>query len=70
MARRIGPKMMLAAKIVSENPGCNMYFVAKLLHPACMSGKNNKLGYEPVHRAVRAGVIRRTEGGKLYTDFV
>jgi len=57
MANRIGPQMAYAASIVARNPGCNMNFVAKRLHVGASSGKNCALGYNPVHRAIKAGLI-------------
>lgn len=50
--------MAKAADIVSRNPKCCIYFVAKRLHVGARTGKNNALGYDPVHRAIRAGLIK------------
>lgn len=55
---RIGPQMERAVSIVAANPGCTMRFVAVRLHRAAANGKNNALGYNPVHRCLRAGLVR------------
>lgn len=62
---RIGPKMLRATQIVSNNDGCSILLVAKRLHIGARTGKNNALGYEPVWRAVKAGLLvanARTKG--------
>ncbi len=63
---RIGPQMALAVSIVKNNPGCTKLFVAARVHHAAASGKNNAYGYDPVNRAIRAGLIvaRRQKSGK------
>lgn len=58
MTTRIGPQMSRAAAIVAANPGCSKLYVAAQLHIACRQGRNNALGYEPVNRAIKAGLIR------------
>lgn len=55
---RIGPQMARAVDIVRNNPGCTMRFVAARLHWGALSGKDNACGYNPVHRAIDAGLIR------------
>lgn len=62
MSKRIGYQMRRAADLVTQNPGCNKFFVASRLHRACASGRNNKLGYDPINRAIEAGLIRATAG--------
>lgn len=54
---RIGPQMSRAVAIVTANPGCNKFYVGSRLHVACRSRKNCAIGYEPVNRAIRAGLI-------------
>jgi hypothetical protein len=49
--------MKYAAEIVNNNPGCSIRFVAVRLHVGASSGRNNALGYNPVHRAIDAGLI-------------
>lgn len=53
----IGPKMWRAVSIVQTHPGCSKLFVARQLHPACANGSNNALGYDPINRAIKAGLI-------------
>jgi len=60
--KRIGPQMELAVSIVRANPGIVTYHVAKRLHRACANGKNNALGYNPIHRALKAGLIVKRDG--------
>jgi hypothetical protein len=55
---RIGPQMKCAAEIVKLNPGCSIKFVAERISPHPMPEKNWALGYEPVHRAIAAGLIK------------
>lgn len=64
--KRIGPQMKLAVSIVSHNPGCCIRFVGVQLHKACANGKNNALGYAPVHRAIAAGLIQAKRLGSRY----
>lgn len=59
---RIGPKMALAVALVEQTPGKVMYYYAKQIHPACRNGRDNSLGYNPIHRAVKAGLIVKREG--------
>jgi hypothetical protein len=67
--KRIGPKMLQAVEFVRENPGCAILPVAKHLHRAARNGKNNALGYNPVHRAIKAGLIRNDGSRRLYSLF-
>lgn len=59
---RIGPQMRAAVYFVSQNPGCAILPVAKYLHAGARTGNNNAHGYNPVHRAIRAGLIRAERG--------
>lgn len=72
MNKRIGPQMQAAVEFVRNNPGCAILPVAKHLHVAARNGKNNAFGYNPVHRAIRAGLIRKTPGARTgsYALFV
>lgn len=68
MAKRnvVGRQMARAAAIVASNPGCSKLFVAVRLHVAAASGKNMALGYEPVNRAIKAGLITAKAGRSAY----
>jgi hypothetical protein len=55
--RRIGPQMLRAVEIAARSPGCSILYIASRLHIAAENGRNNALGYNPVHRAVRAGLL-------------
>lgn len=57
MANRIGPQMAYAVRIVSANPGIIPYRVARQLHVACLNGRNNALGYNPINRAIDSGLL-------------
>lgn len=67
MSNRIGPQMAYAVSIVSANPGCCIRDVARRLHMAAANGRNNALGYNPVHRAIEAGLIQATYDGRKYS---
>lgn len=54
----IGPKMQLAVEIVRENPGCSKKFVAEIISPHPHPHKNWALGYDPVNRAIKRGLIK------------
>ncbi len=58
MTNRIGHQMQSAVAFVTANPGCAILPVAKHLHVGARRGTNNALGYNPVHRAIKAGLIR------------
>lgn len=60
--KRIGPQMAAAVAFVAANPGCVILAVAKHLHRGARTGRNNALGYNPAHRAIKAGLIRATPG--------
>lgn len=60
--KRIGPKMAMAVHIVANHPGCSKRFVAVRLHRAAANGNNMKLGYSPVNRAIRDGLIVAKQG--------
>lgn len=64
---RIGAQMSRAAAIVAANPGCSMLFVAAKLHIGAARGTNCALGYNPVHRAIKAGlIVARSGKGNAY----
>lgn len=67
MTTRIGPQMSRAVAIVAANPGCTKRFVAARLHIACREGRNNALGYDPVNRAIKAGLIKATYSAGRYS---
>lgn len=58
--------MLAAVAYVAANPGCAILPVAKALHIGARTGRNNALGYNPVHRAIRAGLIRATRSNGRY----
>ena len=62
MTNRIGPQMQAAVSYVAANPGCAILPVAKSLHIGARRGTNNACGYNPVHRAIKAGLIRAERG--------
>jgi hypothetical protein len=53
--------MSRAVSIVAANPGRSILFVAERLLPRAI-GKNNAYAYNPVHRAIRAGLITAGRG--------
>lgn len=57
-SKRIGKAMMRAVWYVERNPGCVMYSAAIAASPHGSRTRNNALGYDPVHRAIKAGLIR------------
>ena len=59
---RIGAQMARAVAYVAANPGCCIRDVANRLHIAAERGTNNALGYNPVHRAIKAGLIVARSG--------
>jgi hypothetical protein len=67
MITRIGPQMSRAAAIVAANPGCTKLFVAERITPHPIPSKNWKLGYEPINRAIRAGLIKATYSAGRYS---
>lgn len=71
---RIGPKMMRAVEIVGRNPGCSKKFVAEQITPCPVPSKNWAYGYEPINRAIDAGLITAKKGANgtyiLDTDLV
>lgn len=58
--------MQRAVYIVRNNPGCTKKFVAEIISPHPNPYMNWALGYNPVNRAIRAGLIRavRVNSGK------
>ncbi len=63
---KIGYQMQKAANYVANHPGCCIRDVARFLMPHCM-GRNNAYGYNPVHRAISAGLIHAVYMGGRYT---
>ena len=61
--RTIGPRMQQAAFFVRNNPGCAILPVAEAVGPH----GSRKYGYEIVHRAIRAGLIRATVRNGIYS---
>lgn len=61
----IGPKMQEAVRIVTANPGKPMLHTAERLHRACAQRKNNAYGYNPIIRAVKAGLLRIESRGRV-----
>lgn len=71
MTHRIGPQMARAVAIVAANPGCTKMYVAECISPCPVPCQNWALGYEPVNRAIRAGLIRAESGkGNAYALYV
>ena len=66
MNKNLGPQMLAAAYYVSNHPGCAILPVAKNIHIGAEQGTNNALGYDPVHRAMRAGLIYDSPAGVTY----
>lgn len=69
MNKRIGPQMQRALAYVQSHPGCAILPVAQHLHVGARTGTNNALGYNPVHRAIKAGLIRNDGSGSKYSLF-
>lgn len=65
---RIGKQMARAARIVADNPGCCIKFVAERISPHPVPSKNWAIGYAPVNRAIEAGLIVCSKGkGNAYS---
>ncbi len=64
--RRIGRAMARAVAYVETHPGCVMRDAARAVHVGAY-GRNNALGYDPIHRAIRAGVLTRAPGPRRGT---
>lgn len=58
--------MRAAVWYVERNPGLVMRDIAKKLHIGAY-GRNNALGYEPIWRAVRAGLLVTRPGARRGT---
>lgn len=58
MSKRIGPQMSNAVFIARNNPGIVPLQVARQLHVAAATGRNMALGYEPINRAISAGLLK------------
>jgi len=63
--RRIGHQMREVIAIVQRNPGCNKKYVAEIISPYDHPEKSWRLGYNPINRAIRQGLIRaiKVKGG-------
>lgn len=59
-AKRIGPQMARAVAYVANHPGCAILPVARHLGFT----RNMGFGYDPVHRAIDAGLIVATRGAR------
>lgn len=55
---RMGPRMRDVVWWVSRMPGCYMVVVASKVGP----NGSLKYGYRTVHRAIRAGLVRKVPG--------
>jgi len=64
--KRIGKQMARAAEIVKTNPGCCIKFVAERISPCPEPSRNWAYGYEPVNRAIEAGLILARRDGARY----
>lgn len=58
----IGFKMARAVPSVRDNPGCCIKFVAERITPCRRPESNWAYGYNPVWRAIRAGLINAGAG--------
>lgn len=58
MSKRIGPCMSVVSNFVSANPGCVMIRAARYVGPR----GSLRYGYASVHRAIRAGLVRKERG--------
>jgi hypothetical protein len=56
---RIGHKMRLAIDHVTRNPGCSKKRVAEALGA---SARDWQSGYDPINRAIRAGLLTAVRG--------
>lgn len=68
--RRIGPSMQAAVWHVQHNPGCTKMFVATRISPHPQPSRNWALGYDPINRAIRAGLLRAKRGARGYALYV
>jgi hypothetical protein len=59
---RIGPQMERACFIVGNQEGCSIKCVAEQISPHPVPSRNWALGYEPVNRAIAAGLIEARRG--------
>lgn len=64
---RVGRQMARAVAIVTANPGCSKKFVAERISPHPVPSKNWALGYAPVDRAIKAGLIDAVRGLNGYS---
>ena len=59
---RVGPQMQRAVEIVAANPGCHKILVARQITPCPVAEGNWAYGYNPINRAIKAGLIRAEQG--------
>ena len=62
MKPRPGAKMLAAAAVVAAHPGCHMKFVIQQIDPTCTYWAK---GYQPIHRAIDAGLIRAERASEM-----
>lgn len=67
---RKGRQMMRAVAVVKSHPGCSKKYVAEVISPCPQPNKNWALGYNPVNRAIQAGLIRVEQSGGRYRLYV
>lgn len=60
---RIGAKMLSVLFYVRSHPGCYMYAAAKHVGPH----GSHAFGYQTVHRAIKAGLVRQSPGSRRGT---
>jgi hypothetical protein len=58
--------MERVARIVAGNPGCTKMYVAEIISPHPQPGRNWALGYNPINRAIKAGLITAVRTGRSY----
>ena len=67
MSKRIGPRMLEAVYFVAGHPGCAIRPCADAISPCPVPSRNNAYGYNPVHRAIDAGLISATYSRGRYS---
>lgn len=58
---RVGPRMADVRTYVAQNPGQPMIHAARYVAP---NGTGLQFGYQTVHRAVKAGIVRAVKAEK------